>query len=542
MSKFRKDGNDYKIENFADKVNIDGRDFEIAYSRVAVKNNSSAPLPVPKASKMLVRLNEQPKSVEPNQTAILDFAVGADRFGGSYPYPSREKIKAAGGFDEHYQSMKAYWQSRLEPLCEIAALPDERLINAYKAGYVYTMIVKDGDELHVGENGYDRVFDHDVIGILVYLMTMGDFSRFKEYSEYILQNVQYPDARWKYAWPFAFYLFKTGDTEYIKEKFSEIKENTHRIETDIDPKTGIMQKTNAIDSHGSWTIDNWAALMGLCSYEYICNRLGYADEEDWAKNTYDKLLENANSVVGKTIKEKGLDYLPISMEESNEEGKRKNPKDANWASMFLFGRWGWDGWLFCARQSGIMLDLIDKTYSYGFERRKEVSDSIYNFGGYPHGYYCSAYNAGYGSTALRGEKHRDCAVKAYQFMIENAMSGPFSWWEGVDYPSENSPWDIPHAAGGGGSCQHIWGQSTASKALLDSLICQRTNGDIIIGRGVPQEWLFDGAVIEIKKYPIENGGKINMRLAVENGEIKTEITGDKPSGKIIVDLPQNGGI
>ncbi len=539
VSEFQKDGNDYKIENFADKVTVGGNDFEIAYSRVTLKNNSAAAIPAPKPSKKLISLNEHPKFVAAGKSITMDFAVGADRFGGSYPYPSDEAISRLGSFDEHYEKMKSYWVNRLEPLCEIAALPDETLINAYKAGYVYTMIVKDGNELHVGENGYDRVFDHDVIGILVYLMTMGDFKGFKEYAEYILQNVQYPDARWKYSWPFAFYLFKTGDAEYIKEKFNEIKENAHRIENDINPETGIMIKTIAIDSLGEWTIDNWSALFGLCCYEYICNSLGYSDEAAWAKSVYDKLLKNANRHVEKTIREKGLDYLPISMSESNEEGKRKNPKDANWASMFLFGRWGWDGWLFCAQQSGVMLELIDKTYAHGFERRKDVSDSIYNFGGYPHGYYCSAYNAGYGSTALRGDKYRDCAIKAYQFMIENAMSGPFSWWEGIDYPNPKSPWNIPHAAGGGGSCQHIWGQSTASKALLDSLICQRTNGDVIIGRGIPHEWLFDGAVIEVKKYPIENGKKINFSLSVEADKIKLIVSGGKPSGRIILDLPQN---
>lgn len=539
VSEFKKNGNDYKIENFADKITVSGNDFEIAYSRLTIKNNSSSPLPVPKVSGLLIPLNAQPKHIELNQTAVFDFAAGADRFGGSYPYPSDEKIASAGGFDEHYLSMKNYWVNRLEPLCEIG-LPDKKLVNAYKAGYVYTMIVKDGNELHVGENGYDRVFDHDVIGILVYLMTMGDFKGFKEYSEFILQNVQYPDARWKYAWPFAFYLFKTGDAEYIKEKFGEIKENAHQIEKDIDPKTGIMKETIAIDSLGKWTIDNWSALMGLCSYEYICKRLGYSDEEKWAKAVYDKLLAGAEKFVGNTIESKNLDYLPISMEESNEEGKRKNPKDANWASMFLFGRWGWDGWLFCAEQNSLMIDLIDKTYAHGFERRKGISDSIYNFGGYPHGYFCSAYNAGYGSTALRGEKYRDCAIKAYQYMIENAMSGPFSWWEGIDYPSEKSPWSIPHAAGGGGSCQHIWGQSTAGKALLDSLICQRTNGDVIIGRGIPKEWLAEDEIIEIKKYPIENGGKINARISVSGQKINVSVSGSKPSGRIIIDLPEIG--
>lgn len=540
VSEFKKNGNDYRIENFADRVIINGRDFEIAYSRVTVKNNSDKELVLPKVSKLLVPLREYPKTLAPNESVQMDFAVGADRFGGNYPYPSADEIKAAGGFDEHYEKMKSYWVKRLEPLCEIFALPDEKLINAYKAGYVYTMIVKDGDELHVGENGYDRVFDHDVIGILAYLLTMGDFSRFKNYSEYILQNVQYPDARWKYSWPFALYLFKTGDISYIEEKFEQIKDNAHSIEADIDSETKIMKKTIAIDSLGYWTIDNWSALMGLCCYEYICKKLGYADEEKWAAELYDKLLFDANDFVGKTIEKKGLDYLPISMEESNEEGKRKNPKDANWASMFLFGRWGWDGWLFCARQSGIMLELIDKTYAHGFERRKDITDTIYNFGGYPHGYYCSAYNAGYGSTALRDEKYRDCAIKAYRFMIENAMSGPFSWWEGVDYPNEKSPWDIPHAAGGGGSCQHIWGQSTASKALLDSLVCQRVNGDVIIGRGVPSEWLYDGAVIEIKKYPIENNGRLNFKISVNKEGITVELSGDKPSGEIIIDLPECG--
>lgn len=537
VSEFRKDGNDCKIENFADRVVIDGNPFEIAYSRLTIKNNSQKPLALPRVSKLLIPLNEQKSVVAAGESVQLDFAVGADRFGGNYPYPSDEKIAAEGGFDKHYQLMKDYWTKRLEPLCEIAELPDEKLINAYKAGYVYTMIVKDGNELHVGENGYDRVFDHDVIGILVYLMTMGDFRNFRDYAEFILQNVQYPDARWKYSWPFAFYLFKTGDKDYVKSKFADIKENAHRIEKDIDPKTGIMIQTIAIDSLGCWTIDNWSALMGLCSYEYICRTLDFADEAEWAKAVYDRLLESANAFVGKTIAEKGLDYLPISMTESNEEGKRKNPKDANWASMFLFGRWAWDGWLFCAEQNGVMIDLIDKTYAHGFERRKDVSDSIYNFGGYPHGYYCSAYNGGYGSTALRGKKYRDCAVKAYQFMIENAMSGPFSWWEGVDYPNEKSPWDIPHAAGGGGSCQHIWGQSTASKALLDSLICQRTNGDIIIGRGVPEEWIYSGAKITVNRYPTENSGRINVHISVEDDYIRVSLSGNKPSGTVYVDLP-----
>ena len=81
------------------------------------------------------------------------------------------------------------------------------------------------------ENGYDRVYDHDVIGMISTLINMGDYENVKEYMVHILDNVQYPDARWKYSWPFALYLLKSGDVEYILEMFDTIKENTHYIVT-----------------------------------------------------------------------------------------------------------------------------------------------------------------------------------------------------------------------------------------------------------------------------------------------------------------------
>ncbi|MBQ5598405.1 MAG: hypothetical protein IIU66_07975 [Clostridia bacterium] len=74
------------------------------------------------------------------------------------------------------------------------------------------------------------------------------------------------------------------------------------------------------------------------------------------------------------------------------------------------------------QENSEMIALIDDTYTHGFDRRKDISDTIYNFDGYPHGYYSSSYNAGYGSTALRAEQYRDAGIKAYQFMIENSMS------------------------------------------------------------------------------------------------------------------------
>ena len=540
VSRFAAGTLEVTLESFADKLTLQGRDFVAAYSRMTLCNRGQDAVAMRDVSKYLIPLTDVPRSVEAGETVTADFAIFADRFGGTYPFPPADTLRTAGDWQSHYVHMKAYWTQRLSEIAQ-PTLPDKELVNAYKAGYIYTMIVKDGDRLHVGENGYDNVFDHDTLGITAALLTMGDFRHFREYAAHILDHVLYPDARWKYSWPFALYLQKTGDRAYVQEKFSEIAENTHTIEGDRG-EYGIMKPTNAIDSLGHWTVDNWSALTGLSAYKYICDELRKTEEAAWASAQYDSLLKACNAQLEGLMREQGIDYIPISMTRPNEKGQRRDPRDANALSMFLFGRWAWDGYLLGAPQYGVMLDKIDSTYEYVGRMRRTVSDSPYNFGGYPHGWYCSAYNAGYGSAALRGEKYRSAGIEAYRFMIEHAMSGPFSWWEAVGYPAETSVWNRPHAACGGGACPHIWGQSTASKTLLDALIAEKTDGTLILFRGIPEAWY--GETVAVDNYPVqggrvcvrmENGKKITLSGAV--GERRVEL--NLPAGVRSVQIPQD---
>lgn len=541
ISEFTKAGIEYKIENFADCVEFDGNNFEIAYSRMTAVNKSGSEKTLPKVSEELIPLNQEAAEavmIADGETVVRDYAIVADRFGTGNEWPADERVKEAGDLDTHYDRMRDYWNNRLEDLAEITELPDETLIDAYKAGYIYTLIIRDDipeadgslkRSLHVGENGYDEMFDHDTIGIVASLLTIGDFTYAQDYLSTLPAQLQYDDAKWKYSWPYALYLQKTGDIQFIRDNFEAIKTNTHKVEEDRDMGAGgIMKKTYAIDSYGYWTTDNWSALAGLTTYRYLCQQLGEEEEANWAADQYEDLLNCVNTVLERTMTENGISYIPMSMVERNEDGPRSDPRDANWASMFLFGRWGWDGYLFGAEQSGVMLDQIDETYTIGFERREDLTDNPYNFGGYPHGYFSSAYNAGYGSTALRGEKYRDAGIKAYQFMIQEAMSGPFGWWEGVAYPSETSPWDINHAAGGGGSCQHMWGQSTATKVLFDSLIAAKSDNSVIIGRGIPDEWITENeSAIEIQDYPVYDGNRMGYRLSTQGTEVTIELTGNE---------------
>lgn len=537
VSEYTSGSFEVKIESFADLVTVDGSDFVVAYSRITAENISKETQKLPPLPKIVSVLQGGERSLAPGQVSVRTCCVAADRFGKGVPFPTDSQLVCAGSFDEHFSHMRDYWNGRLSELVQLD-IPDEKLMNAYRAGYIYTMIVKDGFELHVGENGYDRVFDHDVIGIISALLDCGDTKYFDEYQKTVLMNIQYPDARWKYAWIFAKYLFKTGDRELVKRCFDDIKKYAHSIEPDReDGGTGIMQTTCAIDSNGHWLIDNQSALTGLASYAYICSVLGESDEEKYANENYLSLLNATNSRLEATQRKFGLDYLPISMDEPNETGARSDPRDANWASMFLFGRWSWECYLFGAEQEGVMLDMIDRTYDHGFERRAKIDPTRCNFGGYPHGWFCSAYNAGYGSAALRGEKHRSLGIRAYRYMIDNAMSGPFSWWEGVGDPDSASPWDISHAASGGGSCPHMWGQATATKVLLDSILSVKYDGTVIIGRGIPEEWLTPDNRISVENYLAFDGRRIGYSLVVNSCGF--EITLDKSHAlfNTIIDLP-----
>src|ERR1035438_7468034 len=183
---------------------------------------------------------------------------------------------------------------------------------------------------------------------------------------------------------------------------------------------GTTEATNDIDADGYWTIDDYSALMGLASYRWLAQRLGDTAEYNWATDEYSSLLDAVNQTLAHTISTYGLDYLPCSMVEPNDDNRCANPKDANWAAPFLFGRWAWDGYLFDAPISGPGYDLIDATYNYGFGRLQGILPAN-TYGGYGTTDYSTGYNAGYGEWGLASNQHRDQGILGYQFMIANTQ-------------------------------------------------------------------------------------------------------------------------
>src|SRR5207249_919307 len=108
----------------------------------------------------------------------------------------------------------------------------------------------------------------------------------------------------------------------------------------------------------------------------------------------------------------------------------------------------------------------------------------------------------------------------------------------------NTPWVGTHPDGPvspGFSCPHISGQAAATKVLIDSLIALKGDGSIIIGRGVPNEWvtqlLTQEKAIKVLNFPILNGDRMGFSLAgIPPNQIRLELEGPNSSGDTILDL------
>jgi hypothetical protein len=537
VTAFERDGCSVKIMSFGDRVSIVGNDFVIAYSRVAITNHGATPVTLSPEVANMIALNNPGERVGPGQTVNHDFAAALDRFGDSYAFPSEDALKAAGGWESHFRHMEQYWNDKLACIAQVCT-PDKNLNDAYRAGYCYTHIVKDGDRLHVGENGYDAPVAHDYLGILVTLLTIGHLD---VEVKTLLENLPtkgYRDTKLKYAFPWALYLLKTGDSAFVRAHWDTIGSYAHEVVSARQGPGGLVGPANYDMGHGCWVASDWAALTGLAAYAYLCERLGEGDEKAWADREYGSLFAAAEATLISSMASLKIGYIPGNWHIPNTVTMTRRTKgkwDGAWAEMFLYGRWAWDGWLVGARQSGPMIDLLDATYEYNFKELEARGFPAHTAGGFDQFAVSSGYNVGFMTPALRGKKYRTEPILAYQYLIEHCQGGPYSWWESINWPSTTSGWRGSRA-GGGGSCPHIWGQSFAIKGLVESLIAEFYDGRVLVGRGAPADWLREGFSVE--NYPIRGGKRMGVKVkAVAPRRITLEMSGDPPAAEIVFSLP-----
>ncbi len=545
VTSFTAQGARVSITEFADRVVLGGDPYVAVYSRVRIANPTSHPVTVdPLASPALVPLDQAPDTIPPHHAVDHDYVVVSDRFGSADAWPSSAALAGAGGFDLHFAHMRAFWDAQLAGIAQVG-VPDPALVNAYKSGFITTQIIRSGNDLDSGINGYESEYSHDVIGILTNLFTQGSFTDahtlLTEARNVVGAQGQYVDGLWTLSVPWAVYLLKTGDAAFVRRSFAtgdaaqpSLEDAAHAIAADRTGPLGTMEATDDIDTQGYWTTDDYEALLGLAAYRYLATALGDAGEASWASTQYASLLGATNTVLGQTISSNHLDYLPCSLTQPNTANRCNNPKDANWTSPFA--NWAWEGSLLGATVSGPGQTLIDATYAYGFGRLRGVLPPD-TTGGFPGDYYSSGYNAAMGSAGLASTGYRDQGIVNYEFMLANSQSGPLSWWESSGAPDPASPWVGRHPSSGQGASPHAWGMAGANKVLLDSLVAQRADGSLVVGRGVPPGWLARGTPTTVTNFPTTAGRRIGLTISSSGLSVSLTLRGPRPAGPVLFQLP-----
>jgi hypothetical protein len=73
--------------------------------------------------------------------------------------------------------------------------------------------------------------------------------------------------------------------------------------------------------------------------------------------------------------------------------------------------------------------------------------------------------------------------------------------------------------------------------LLDSLAAQRSDGSLVVGRGVPDSWVRGGQVISVANFPTTAGKHLGLSIKTSGTSVTLSLSGSQPSGPVLFQLP-----
>ena len=295
VTTFGDQGATVSITEFADRVVLGGAPFVAVYSRVHVANPTDHTItadPGASAGPGAPQCGPRCRAGAPHREPRLRRGVRPLRWhrarGPSAGARRRRRLRSPLRAHAHVLGPAAGHIAQI-------SVPDTALVDAYQSGFITTQLTRSGNELDTGVNGYEMEFSHDVIGILTNLFTQGyDTGAHALLTEArnVVGSGQYVDGLWTYALPWAVYLLKTGDRQFVAQNFAtegpqgaaqpSIEDSAHTIAADRTGPMGTMEATNDIDTQGYWTTDDYEALLGLAAYRYLASALGNTTEAAWA--------------------------------------------------------------------------------------------------------------------------------------------------------------------------------------------------------------------------------------------------------------------
>ena len=472
---------------------------------------------------------------------------------------SEKEILSQGGFSKAYAAEKERIDAKMNSLTMPVSLPDERFITLWKSSMcnMWNATVQKPDDYEQRGSGgnikgfyqYDRVFDHDVPDMAIQYILEGNLSvarkimagaTYKRLAEGVLKWEAYLDAVPKFLMTYATYLQVTGDESiFTPEIMARLKTCSRAVdglrEFSDEAKQkgvyGLVRKGSTLDNNKrTYTIvDDFAALHGFVSYQYICQHFGLKEEADWAKAKMIDLNDALNAALRKSAQESGLDWYNACFLFDMDYHLVSGP--GNWlGTTFMMPSFPWDAQLKGFNLGGEWADRLDCSVDKWLEMARFYGCPQGSVGAWWGAKYGAEYNTGMVLPLLSSERYRTLIPQSIAWLLDN-QSAPMQWGESFHRPAHPGDWTRPEVD------QETWGLGFIRKGMLQMCVSLKADGDVILGRGIPDEWIESGVPIQWKRVRINNGKQIDFSIHKKGGVIEIVLSGDRNDGNYIVDIP-----
>jgi len=572
VSEWKHQGVKVKIQHIGDRILNNSVD--AVYTQVTLSNESTAPKNVklllngkevanrsfitnvhPKLNKESRDLISLSASLDTGESVNFEFVSPANGTA------SVEEILSAGSFIHHYSAVKSELDYLLSTITHPVALPDIRLVNLWKSSipYMLNATVKTPDDYEQRGSGgnpfgfyqYDRTFTHDIPDMVIQYILEGQWEIAKKImlgvtydrlSQGVLENEKYLDAIPKYIIGLAQYLQTSGDTAFFNKQLRKnIKRCAHIIHEFRESQLknefigkgpyGLLPKSSTLDNgHNYLVVDNFSALHGLVSYEYICKTLNDLGEAEWARDEMIQLNRCLNQALKITMKEKNSNWYNACFSFDWNDHLLSGP--GNWfGTTLMMSTFPWGAYLKGYDLGGTWKDYFDSSVEKWISQSEAIGNPKGSFGAWWGAKYGAAYNAGMGLQLLYSDKYRTKVIESIEWLLEN-QTVPYNWGESFHRPKTPGDWTSP------ATDFETWALGFIRQALLQLCVSVKADGTVIIGRGIPEYWLENGGKISWKNVYINDGKKMDLQILKSKNTIHVSFVGDSPDGNYVINLPE----
>ncbi|MBN1384286.1 MAG: discoidin domain-containing protein [Elusimicrobia bacterium] len=467
-----------------------------------------------------------------------DFFIAIPLYKDSAVMKSREdSFKSA--FNKMRGELVEFWKEKLNRVEFI--IPDKDILDTIRANLAYIFINKDGPAIQPGSRAYEAAWVRDGALTSSALLKMGYKKEIKEYinwySKHIYKDGRVPaiiiigrnevnpvkeyDSQGELIYTILQYYQFTKDKDFLKEEIPVVLNVLKYLEYLRDQRTGKKYQNgpfygilpNSVShegyypepgNHSHW--DNFWALKGWKDAGTIFMITGRKDLINRVNREENELRQALNKSIRYSIKEKNIDYIPgcaelgdfdptstaISVMACNEY---KNLPEFEFANTFK------------------------KYYNNVMERMKPGWTGSFT------PYEIRSVQA----LIYLNQKSR--ALEIFNFLLTyRRPAGWRQWSEAVYKPVRDNGYigDMPHT----------WISSGFINTVRSMFVYElEENNSLILGAGIPEDWLKNENTVGIKNAPTY-WGNLSYTMKKTGNNINVKIEGDlKVPGKIILKSP-----